>query len=420
MNNYIKRIVDKEIELALSAMGAVLIEGPKWCGKTTTGLIHSNSFVKMQDPSDMKNNILISEINPSLLLNGDKPRLIDEWQTAPVLWDAVRVDVDNTGERGQYILTGSSTPLGGATMHTGTGRIARIKMYPMSLFESSDSTGEVSLYNLFTKKDYEIASVVDKDIHDIAYLVCRGGFPQNINLSEDKARYNMKQYVQAIYHSDINEFGERKTDPKKIESFLKSYSRNIQTLAAFNTILEDMKNNSALISYPTLSNYMEKMERMFIIDETSAWSPNIRSKSAIRTSNKRGLVDPSIAVGILNINSDKLLSDFNLFGFLFESLCIRDLKIYSNSIDAQVFHYRDKEGLECDAIIVLPSGEYGLVEIKLGGSQEEKAANSLLKLEKLLEAKGSNPTFKMILTGGKYAYKRPDGIYVVPITSLKD
>ena len=412
MQEYLNRIIDNEIRLALSSMGAILIEGPKWCGKTTTGLHHSKSHIKMQALENMTNNILIANTHPSLLLEGEKPRLIDEWQVAPVLWDVLRVDVDNTQEKGRYILTGSS-------MHTGTGRIAKINMFPMSLFESRDSSGDVSLKDLFDNKDIR-AIHRNNDIKNIAYLICRGGFPQNINLTEEKALYTMRQYVRSIYNHDINEFSERKTDPQKVESFLKSYARNIQTLAAYTTIIKDMEKNSASISLPTINSYMEKMQRMFIIDETPAWLPNIRSRSAIRTSNKRGLIDPSIAVALLNINSEKLLKDFELFGFLFESMCMRDLKIYSNSINGKVCHYKDKEDLECDAVIVMPNGDYGLVEIKLGGRQEEKAAESLLKIEKLLEAKESRPNFKMILTGGNYAYKRPDGIYVVPITALKD
>lgn len=419
MKKYYPRIIDDEIEFALGSMGAVLIEGPKWCGKTTTGLQHAKSFLKMQDPADMANNILIAKTSPSLLLKGEKPRLIDEWQSAPVLWDAVRVDVDNTQKKGQYILTGSSTPLADATMHTGTGRIARVKMSTMSLYESYDSNGAVSLADLFAGKKIE-PSVVSSDLSNIAYLVCRGGFPQNIGLEEEKALYTVKQYAQSIYHNDINEMGDTKTDPVRVRSFMRSYSRHVQTLASYKTIMDDMKANDVGITPPTIYAYMEKMQRLFIIDETSAWSPNLRSKKAIRTSNKRGLVDPSIAAAVLGINSKNLLKDFRMFGFMFEAMCMRDLKIYADSLDAQVLHYRDETGLECDAVIVLANGDYGLIEIKLGGEQEETAAVNLLKLERLLEAKGSKTTFKMILTGGNYAYQRPDGIYVVPITALKN
>lgn len=419
MKKYYQRLVDKELRLALDSMGAVLIEGPKWCGKTTTALQHSKSVLRMQEPANMVNNRLIADTVPSLLLEGEKPRLIDEWQTAPILWDAVRTDVDNTGEKGQYILTGSSTPLLGSTMHTGTGRIARIKMYPMSLFESQDSNGLISLKGLFDNNAYSPVKST-KTIEDIAYLICRGGWPQSLNSSQEQAIYTTDQYVQSIYNNDINEFGESKTDPHRVESFLKSYSRHVQTLATYTTILEDMKANDIGITAPTLYSYMEKMQRLFVIEETQAWAPSIRSKTSIRTSNKRGFVDPSIPASVLNITPAKLLRDFELFGFLFESLCIRDLRIYANAMGGRVLHYRDESGLECDAIILLSSGEYGLVEVKLGGKQEEKAVENLNKLEALLANKKSKPIFKMILTGGYLGYTRPDGIHVVPITCLKD
>jgi len=419
MKKYYTRIVDKEIKLALESMGAVLIEGPKWCGKTTTALQHCKSVLRMQEPANMVNNLLIADTAPSLLLDGEKPRLIDEWQTAPILWDVVRSDVDNTGKMGQYILTGSSTPLFGSTMHTGTGRIARIKMYPMSLFESQDSSGLVSLKSLFENNVYSPVNS-SKTIEDIAYLVCRGGWPQSINSPIEQALYTVNQYVKSVYNNDINELGDMKTDSHRVESFLKSYSRNVQTLTSYTTILEDMRANDIGITAPTLYSYMEKMQKLFVIEETQAWAPNIRSKTSIRTSNKRGFVDPSIPVSVLNVTPTKLLKDFELFGFLFESLCIRDLRIYAGSMNGRVLHYRDDSGLECDAVILLPSGEYGLIEIKLGGKLEEKAAENLNKLEKLLESKNSKPTFKMILTGGSLGYTRKDGIHVLPITCLKD
>lgn len=419
MKKYYDRLVDKELKLALESMGAVLIEGPKWCGKTTTALQHCKSVLRMQEPANMVNNLLIADTAPSLLLKGERPRLIDEWQTAPILWDAVRTDIDNTGQKGQFILTGSSTPLQGSTLHSGTGRIARIKMYPMSLFESKDSNGVVSLKSLFENNNYSPVKST-KTIEDIAYLICRGGWPQSINSSIEQATYTVNQYVQSIYNNDINELGDTKTDPHRVQSFLKSYSRHVQTLTNFTTILEDMKANDIGITAPTLYSYMEKMQRLFVIEETQAWAPNIRSKTSIRTSNKRGFVDPSIPVSVLNITPTKLLKDFELFGLLFESMCIRDLRIYANTIGGRVLHYRDDSGLECDAVILLPSGDYGLIEIKLGGKQEETAAESLKKLEGLLGNKKSKPIFKMILTGGTLGYTRTDGIHVVPITCFRD
>jgi uncharacterized protein len=419
MKKYYERLVDKELKLALESMGAVLIEGPKWCGKTTTALQHCKSVLRMQEPANMVNNLLIADTAPSLLLEGERPRLIDEWQTAPILWDAIRTDIDNTGRKGQYVLTGSTTPLQGSTMHSGTGRIARLKMYPMSLFESQDSSGMISLKCLFENKVYSPVKST-KTIEDIAYLICRGGWPQSINSSIEQAIYTVNQYVQSIYNNDINELGDTKTDPHRVESFLKSYSRNVQTLTNYKTILEDMKANDIGITAPTLYSYMEKMQRLFVIEETHAWAPNIRSKTSIRTSNKRGFVDPSIPVAVLNITPPKLLKDFELFGFLFESMCIRDLRIYANTMGGRVLHYRDDSGLECDAVILLPSGEYALVEIKLGGKQEETAVENLNKLEELLGKMKSKPIFKMILTGGSLGYTRLDGIHVIPITCFRE
>lgn len=419
MKKYYQRIVENEIELALKSMGAVILEGPKWCGKTTIALRYSKSTVKMQDSSEMANNILIAQTLPSLLLEGKKPRLVDEWQMATNLWDAVRVNVDNTGETGQYILTGSTSPIRSATMHTGTGRFSRIKMYPLSLFESNDSSGLVSLSNLFDGKTME-AVVSDKTIKDFAFLICRGGWPQNLFLSSEQSINTMKQYVKSIYSNDINEVDDTRTDSRRVKSFLKSYSRNIQTMTSNKKIQDDMKSNGIGITRPTFNTYMEKLQRLFIIEEIPAWTPNIRSRSAIRTSSKRGLVDPSIATAVLNINPDMLLKDLELFGLLFESLCIRDLRVYANKLGGRISHYHDQEGLECDAVVVLPNGDYGLIEIKLGGVQEDVAAKNLLKLESLLFEKKRPPIFKMILTGGQYGYERPDEVLVVPISILRD
>lgn len=419
MKKYYKRIIESEIELALDSMGAILIEGPKWCGKTTTALQFAKSFIKMQDPSSAINNQLIANSAPNLLLEGEKPRVIDEWQTAPILWDTVRADVDNSGDKGQYILTGSSTPINGKTMHTGTGRIARIKMYPMSLYESKDSTGTVSLSSLFNGEPIT-PTKSDKSINDVAYLICRGGWPQHIELDEKKSLYSMRQYVQSIYNNDINEMGESKTDPRRVEAFLKSYSRNLQTLATNQTIIDDISANDVGITMPTLYSYKSKLESLFIIDEVSSWRPNIRSKESMRAQNKRSLVDPSIATAVLNVSPDMLLKDFEMFGFLFEALCTRDLRIYANSLDADVLYYQDKSGLECDAIIKLPNGDVGLIEIKLGGKLEETAAANLIKLEEMLTKVNIIPSFKMILTAGEFAYTREDGVIVVPLATLKN
>jgi predicted AAA+ superfamily ATPase len=416
---YYHRLLDEKLTLYLETFGAVLIEGPKWCGKTTTASQHSKSVLKMQDPGQVKNNLLIADTSPQLLLEGQRPRLIDEWQAAPVLWDSVRVAVDESGEAGQFILTGSATPNTESTMHTGTGRIARLLMRTMSLFESLDSTGSVSLRELLNGKGVE-GSRSHLDIRDIAFLICRGGWPQSIGKKEASALLIADQYVKSVYNQDIHKVDGSSKDPLRVQQFLKSYARNVQTLAKNTTILEDMKPNDVGITAPTLYSYHNALQRLFIIEETPAWAPHIRSKTAIRTSSKRGFVDPSIAAAILGQIPDSLLKDFELFGFLFEALCIRDLRIYAEQLDGTVFHYRDSHGLECDAVIRFNSGDYALVEVKLGGKAEEAAAEGLHKLENLLTSKEfAPPAFKMIVTAGEYAYTRKDGIMVVPIGCLK-
>lgn len=417
---YYRRLLDETIHLYIQTFGAILIEGPKWCGKTTTASRHARSILKMQDPRQIKNNLLIADTSPDLLLDGEKPRLIDEWQIAPILWDCVRVAVDDSGESGQFILTGSATPLAGSTMHTGTGRIARIVMRPMSLFESLDSSGVISLGEMFSGAPFK-ATKSNLSISDIAFLICRGGWPQSIGKSKDAAMLIADQYVKSIYEYDIKWLDGPSRDPKRVQTFLRSYARNLQTLTKNTVLLEDMKTNDISLTESTFYSYHSALTRLYIIEETPAWAPNIRSKTAIRTSNKKGFVDPSIATAILGQSPDSLLKDFEFFGYLFESLCVRDLRIYANQIEGEVFHYRDNYGLECDAIIRLRNGEYALIEIKLGGKAEEQAANNLQSLEKLLVSKGHQaPKFKMILTGGEYAYERHDGIFVVPIGCIRD
>lgn len=417
---YYTRLLDNKLGLYLETFGAVLIEGPKWSGKTTTASQHAHSILKMQDPTQIKNNLLIVDTAPSLLLDGDKPRLIDEWQVAPSLWDSVRVHVDDIGESGQFILTGSATPLLEETMHTGTGRIARLVMRPMSLFESLDSTGVVSLNELFNNKA-KVGCKSDLSIESIAYLVCRGGWPQAIGKSVDSALLIADQYVKSIYNYDISHLDNSIKDPKRVQSFLRAYARNVQTMTKNTTLLEDMKTNDVSLTEATLYAYLNALQRLFIIEETPAWAPNIRSKTAIRTSNKKGFIDPSIAAAVLGQTPESLLKDFELFGFLFEALCVRDLRIYAEQMNGEIFHYRDQYGLECDAVIRLNNGEYALVEIKLGGKAEELAALNLNKLSDLLISKGYiPPRFKMILTGGEYGYNRKDGVVVVPIGCLRD
>jgi uncharacterized protein len=416
--NYIPRLIDKTLDFYLETFGAVLLEGPKWCGKTTTASIHAKSTLKMQDPNESKNYMKIADVSPSLLLEGDTPRLIDEWQMAPVLWDAVRSEVDNRGIPGQYILTGSVTPPKDSVMHTGTGRIARLNMRTMSLYESLDSSGSVSIKSLFEKKTL-ISARSELTIKDLTFLVCRGGWPQSIGKSQRASLLIANQYVRSIYNNDLlNHTGITK-DPKRMQAVLRSYARNIQTLASNNVILEDIKSKDIDISEASLYAYLNVLERLFIIEETSAWAPRVRSKTALRTSNRKGFVDPSIAAAILGLTPDMLLKDFETFGFLFESMCIRDLRIYAEQLNGEVFHYRDQYGLECDAVIRLNNGDYALVEVKLGNKAEEKGAKNLNKLEiLLLNNDHPKPSFKMILTGGQYAYKRDDGVIVAPLGCL--
>jgi predicted AAA+ superfamily ATPase len=417
---YFNRLLDEKIDLYLLTFGAVLLEGPKWCGKTTTASRHARSILKMQDPRQMKNNILIAESAPDLLLDGEKPRLIDEWQVAPNLWDCVRVAVDESGEVGQFLLTGSATPLVESTMHTGTGRIARIVMRPMSLFESLDSSGRISLGKLFKREPFN-GCKSNLSLMNIADLICRGGWPQSIGKDINSAMLIMDQYVKSVYETDINTMDGSIKDPKRVQSFLRSYARNLQTLTKNTVLLEDMRSNDISLTEVTFYSYLNALRRLFIIEETHAWAPNIRSKTAIRTSNKKGFVDPSIATAILGQSPDSLIKDFEYFGFLFEAMCMRDLRIYANQIDGEIFHYRDDYGLECDAVVRLRNSAYALIEIKLGVKAEEIASINLLNLEKLLISKGHPaPEFKMILTGGEYAYLRSDGIFVVPIGCLRD
>ena len=416
---YLPRIIDIKLELYLRTFGAVLIEGPKWCGKTTTASKVARSKLKMQEPSQLSNNLRIANAVPQLLLEGDNPRLIDEWQVAPILWDAVRDYVDEKSETGMFILTGSTTPPKDSVMHTGTGRFGRLLMRPMSLYESGESNGKVSLNELFQGRNL-MQCKSDISINHLAYLICRGGWPQAINKNEESSLSLAKEYVKNIVNQDINLIDGTKKDPARLNSFLKSYSRNLQTLTKNTTLLEDMKANDLTIDSSTLYSYISALQKIFVIEETPAWAPNIRSKTAIRTSNKKGFIDPSIATAVLGRSPKTLLNDFELFGLLFESLCIRDLRVYSDALEGSILHYRDDYGLECDAIIQKEDGLYALVEIKLGGREEDIAAQHLLELEELLLSKGyPRPSFKMILTGGEFCYKRDDEVIVVPLGCLK-
>ena len=424
MQDYKNRIVDKILEKKLKGKGAVLIQGPKWCGKTTTAEQISKSILYMTKPDEKEQNLTLAEINPSLLLQGDVPRLIDEWQIAPKLWDAIRYEIDHRNAEGQFILTGSSVPakMNNVT-HSGTGRFAWLLMRPMSLYESGESNGQVSLADLFdgTKK---IEGINNVDMEKIAYLVCRGGWPRAIFMEEEIALEQAYDYYDAVVNRDISESDGVSRNPERVKNLMRSYARNMGTQASNDTLKSDMiANDSTSLDSDTVLSYVNALKKIFVVEESPAWNPNLRSKTAIRTSDTRYFIDPSIAVASLGLGPKDLLNDLNTFGLLFETLCIRDLRIYAESINGKVYHYRDASDLECDAVIHLRNGSYGLIEIKLGGdSLINEGANTLKKLENKIDiTKMNNPAFLLVLTAtGKYAYKREDGVYVVPIGCLKN
>lgn len=422
MKEYLPRIADKLLEERLDAKGAVLIEGPKWCGKTTTAKQQAKSFISMDRPDMTKQYQQMAEISPNTLLEGETPRLIDEWQIAPNLWNAVRYEVDNRDEFGQFILTGSAVPHEfDDSMHTGTGRISRLLMRPMSLFESKDSSGEVSLKNLFEGEN--ITAIDETSFEKIAFLICRGGWPRSIGLNEKPALFQAIDYFDAVVSNDISRVDSIKRDKEKAKRLLKSYARHVGTQSSLETIRQDMlANQSDTFDQVTLYSYLDALRKIFVIEDSPAWNPNLRSKTAIRTTDTRYFSDPSIATASLGMGPNDLLNDLNTMGFLFENLCVRDLRIYTDYLDGTVYHYRDKSGLECDAVIHLRNGAYGLVEIKLGGDKLiEEGAETLKDLASKIDTKNmSKPSFMMVLCAkSPFAYKRNDGVYVVPITALR-
>ena len=421
IKDYYPRIIDKVLELQLQASGAVLIEGAKWTGKTYTGRAAANSVLYMQNTDEARANMKLAETKPSLLLRGETPRLLDEWQEAPVLWDAVRFEVDQRGEPGQFILTGSAVPRDGETMHTGTGRIARVLMRPMSLYESRESSGEVSLKALFDGAE-DIEGFNQITIERMAFILCRGGWPAAVKQQNEKvALLTPRNYVDQIIEQDIQRVDGTEKNPERVRQVLRSLARNISTLANIQTIKKDIEANDSLVSDKTIANYINALRRIFVLEDLPAWQPSLRSKTAIRTSSKRQFVDPSLAIAALRANPDSILKDFNTFGFLFESLCVRDMRVYAYANDGDILHYRDKSGLESDMIVRLRDGRWAPVEVKLGSREIEEAAKHLLELKaKVDTAKVGEPSFLMILTGGQYAYRRPDGVFIVPVGCLKD
>ena len=417
---YLPRLCDAGLQSALHSSGAVLIEGAKWCGKTSTAGHASGSILYMQDPDKSRTYKAIADTKPSLLLKGDTPRLLDEWQMAPVLWDAVRFEVDQRGVAGQFILTGSAVPADNLTAHTGTGRISRIMMRPMSLFESLESNGTVSLRQLFDGNN-DIAAHSELSIEQIAFALCRGGWPASVRLKGSIALRMAMDYVDAVINQDVSRVDDVEKNPDRIRLLLRSQARNIATLASYQTIKNDMEATEISISDKTISTYMNALRRIFVVEDLPAWSPSIRSKTAIRTSVKRHFADPSIATAVLRMNPDGVLKDFMYFGFLFESLCTRDIRVYCEANDGDVFHYRDKSGMEADLIVRLRDGRWAAIEVKLGNKQTDEAAKNLLALkDRINSEKMGEPSFLMVITGGEYAYRRPDGVLVVPIGCLRD
>lgn len=424
MGKYKPRITDILIERKLRGKGALLIEGPKWCGKTTTAEQFSKSILYMSKPEDVSSNLIMADINPSKLLEGETPRLIDEWQIAPKLWDAVRFEVDHRENYGHFILTGSAVPpKTDEIFHTGTGRFAWIKMRPMSLYESGESTGEVSLKEMFNQPEQLIATN-KLNIDDLAFLICRGGWPEAVNMDKDVALDQAFDYYNAIVNTDISRVDDVKRDPERAKRLMKSYARNQGAQTAYTVIRDDIAaNDSELITDDTVYAYTNALRKIFVIEDMPAWNPNLRSKTAIRTSDTRYFIDSSIATASLGLGPDDLIKDLNTMGLFFETMCVRDLRIYAESIDGEVFHYRDKSGLECDTIVHLRNGSFGLIEIKLGGDKliEEGAKNLKTFSNKIDTDKMKAPSFLMVLTGtGNFAYRRDDGVYVVPIGCLKN
>ena len=422
MKAYKKRIVDDILALKLKSKGAVLIEGAKWCGKTTTASQFAKSTLLMQNPATIAQNLEMAELAPARLLAGDVPRLIDEWQLAPVLWDAIRYEVDQRDAFGQFILTGSAVPADETKIHhTGTGRITRMLMRPMTLSESGDSTSTVSLGALF-RGESTIDGENKSDLDDIAFLICRGGWPKGIGQDTDVALQQAPDYYEAVVRSDISRVDDVERDEHRTRKLLQSLSRAVGSQAKLPTVMADMKANDLdTLSETTVRSYIRALKKLFVIEDAPAWNPNLRSKSAIRTTDTHYFVDPSIAAAALGLGPDDLLNDLNTAGLLFENLCVRDLRVYAEKLNGTVFHYRDKSGLECDAVIHLRNGSYGLIEIKLGG--EKSISDGIHTLQTLSEqidkTKMHEPSFKMILTATEqYAHMRKDGIAIVPVTCL--
>lgn len=426
MINYKKRIADNLLDLKLDSFGATLIIGPKGCGKTTTAKQKAKSVIEFQDEDKRENYLAVAETMPSKLLIGENPRLFDEWQDAPKIWGAIRKSIDDRNESGLYILTGSSSQ-DVKTPHTGTTRISTLKMYPMSLYESNESSGEISLLELFSKKNMNFVES-KLSIDELIFAICRGGWPRALlNKTQESQLEIANDLFYQTCHRDISNIDNVKRNPLWAEKILKSYSRNICTLAETKTIFADV-NSTTEISKTTYYDYVEALEKLYIIEDIPAWCPSIRSKGAIRASNKRNLIDPSIAVAALGVTPDYFNTDFKTLGFLFESLCIRDLKIYSSKMNGEISYYHDRYGLEADAVLHLRDGRYALIEFKLGTKEIDEGAKHLCEIERLINEYNEKekqcplrlPDLKIVITGSQFGYKREDDVFVIPIGCLKN
>ena len=426
---YRLRLQDDELAFRLECSGAVLIEGPKWCGKTSLAEHQAKSIIRMQDPDKRQGYLQTAATKPSLLLAGDNPRLIDEWQEAPVLWDAVRVSVDARGETGLYILTGSNSVDKSQINHSGTGRIARMRLETMSLFETGESNGTVSLSALFKNPNMEIEAKSDLEIEQIIFAACRGGWPGFLSRKSDRAKLQIvRDYIDSVCETDISTVDGIKRNPSWARQILRSYARNISTLAKESNILKDVVSASESISHDTLASYLQAFEKLFLIQDIEAWCPSIRSATAIRSGKKRGFCDPSVAVAASGLNPEYYMTDLQSFGFIFESLCMRDLRAYSARDDGKISYYHDRYNLEADCVLHLRDGKYALIEFKLGSSEIEEASRHLLEIKRLVSEynkKGNAPSLRepdllLIITGTEYAYRRKDGIFVIPIGCLRD
>ncbi len=424
VSHYRQRIADRLLVRKLAGKGAVLLEGAKWCGKTTTAEQIAKSVLYMSEPGKTDQNKQLAKINPSMLLRGDKPRLIDEWQVAPVLWDSIRFEADHSAGLGLFILTGSSVPADmSEVIHSGTGRIGWLRMRPMSLWESGDSTGEVSLGNLFTSPQ-SISGITATDLEEIAFVTCRGGWPLSVSMDRNIALDQAFDYIEAVERRDISQVDGINRDSVRTHRLLRSYARHQGAQTSYGSIKADLKaNESDTFDEDTIASYINALKKIFVIEDAEAWNPNLRSKSAIRTSDTRYFTDPSIATAALGLGPSDLINDLDTFGLIFETLCIRDLRVYSEALNGKVYHFRDRNGLECDAVVHLRDGSYGLVEVKLGGDTLINAGASTLKelAGKIDTDRMKQPSFMMVLTAiGPYAYRREDGVYVVPVSCLKD